>query len=81
VEERGTSFDREGFNWLVKWTGKKAGLPFQVHAHMLRHAAGYTLGECWQGHPVNPGLSRPQRRQAYGPLHPDWRQQWEDDPD
>jgi Phage integrase family len=43
VDERGTSFDREGFNWLVKWTGKKAGLPFQVHAHMLRHAAGHTL--------------------------------------
>jgi len=26
-------------------------------------------GECWQGHSVNPGLSRPQGHQAYGPLH------------
>ena len=43
VDERRTPFDREGFNWLVKRTGKKAGLPFQVHAHMLRQAAGYTL--------------------------------------
>ena len=42
VNERGTPFDREGFNWLVERTGKKAGL-FQVRAHMLRHAAGYTL--------------------------------------
>jgi integrase len=36
-------FDRNGFNWMVKRAGKKAGLPFQAHAHMLRHAAGYTL--------------------------------------
>jgi integrase len=43
VNERGTPFDRNGFNWMVKRTGKKAGLPFQAHAHMLRHAAGYTL--------------------------------------
>jgi type 1 fimbriae regulatory protein FimE len=28
---------------FVKRAGKKAGLPFQAHAHMLRHAAGYTL--------------------------------------
>ena len=41
--ERGTPFDRSGFNWMVKRAGKKAGLPFQAHAHMLRHAAGYTL--------------------------------------
>ena len=43
VTERGTPFDRQGFNWMVKRTGKKAKLPFQAHAHMLRHAAGYTL--------------------------------------
>jgi integrase len=43
VNERGTPFDRNGFNWMVKRAGKKAGLPFQAHAHMLRHAAGYTL--------------------------------------
>jgi integrase len=43
VNERGTPFDRNGFNWMIKRTGKKAGLPFPVHAHMLRHAAGYTL--------------------------------------
>jgi integrase len=43
VSERGTPFDRQGFGWMVKRAGKKAGLPFPVHAHMLRHAAGYTL--------------------------------------
>ena len=43
INERGTPFDRNGFNWMVKRAGKKAGLSFQAHAHMLRHAAGYTL--------------------------------------
>jgi integrase len=33
----------DGFNWLVKRAGQKAGLPFQAHAHMLRHSAGYKL--------------------------------------
>jgi integrase len=43
VSERGTPFDRSGFNYMVKRAGKKAGLPFQVHAHMIRHATGYKL--------------------------------------
>jgi type 1 fimbriae regulatory protein FimB/type 1 fimbriae regulatory protein FimE len=38
VNERGTAFSPDGFNWLVKRAGQKAGLAFQVHAHMLRHS-------------------------------------------
>src|SRR5215471_3201627 len=34
VNERGTPFSPDGFNWLVKRSGQKAELPFQVHAHM-----------------------------------------------
>ena len=43
VNERGTPFAPAGFNWLVKRTGQKAKLPFQIHGHMLRHSAGYKL--------------------------------------
>jgi site-specific recombinase XerD len=43
VNERDTPFDRNGFNWLVKRAGKKAGLTFPIHAHMIRHATGYKL--------------------------------------
>jgi type 1 fimbriae regulatory protein FimB/type 1 fimbriae regulatory protein FimE len=43
VSERGTPFSPDGFNWLVKRAGQKARLPFQAHAHMLRHSAGYKL--------------------------------------
>jgi integrase len=43
VSERGGPFTTDSFNWLVKRAGKKAKLPFQCHAHMLRHSAGYKL--------------------------------------
>jgi type 1 fimbriae regulatory protein FimB/type 1 fimbriae regulatory protein FimE len=43
VNERGTPFSPDGFNWLVKRAGQKAGLVFQVHSHMIRHSAGYKL--------------------------------------
>jgi integrase len=41
--ERGGPFAVESFNHLVKRMGQKANLPFQAHAHMLRHACGYKL--------------------------------------
>jgi len=46
-------------NVLVKGIGKRAGLPFSVHVHMLRHACGYALAnaghdtrriQSWLGH-------------------------------
>jgi integrase len=43
VSERGGPFTTDSFNWMVKRAGQKAALPFQVHAHMLRHATGYKL--------------------------------------
>lgn len=43
VSERGGPFTADSFNWLVKRAGQKAKLPFQCHAHMLRHSAGYKL--------------------------------------
>jgi len=43
VSERGGPFTTDSFNWMVKRAGRKTGLPFQSHSHMLRHAAGYKL--------------------------------------
>jgi integrase len=43
VSERGGPFTTDSFNWTVKRAGQKAGLPFQVHAHMLRHSTGFKL--------------------------------------
>src|SRR5450631_4487074 len=43
VSERGGPFTTGSFNWMVKRAGQRAGFPFKVHAHMLRHAAGYKL--------------------------------------
>ena len=38
--EGGAPFTRDSFNWMVKRAGKKARVPFQVHADMIRHATG-----------------------------------------
>lgn len=43
MTERGGPFTTDSFNWLVKRAGQKVRFPFQVHAHMLRHATGYRL--------------------------------------
>jgi integrase len=43
MSERGGPFTTDSFNWLVKRAGQRAELPFQCHAHMLRHSAGYKL--------------------------------------
>ena len=43
VSERGGPFTTDSFNWMVKRVARKAGSPFQVHAHMLRHSTGFKL--------------------------------------
>ena len=57
--ERGGPFTPDAVNRLVKGIGKRAGLPFPVHCHMLRHACGFALANAghdtrsiqdWLGH-------------------------------
>ena len=57
--ERGTPFTPDAINRLVKIIGKRAGIPFPVHFHMLRHSCGYALAnkgidtraiQDWLGH-------------------------------
>jgi type 1 fimbriae regulatory protein FimB/type 1 fimbriae regulatory protein FimE len=57
--ERGTAFTTDAVNRLVKRIGERAGFPFKVHVHMLRHACGYALANAghdtraiqdWLGH-------------------------------
>jgi len=43
LTERGGPFSTVGFAFLVSRAGARAGLPFKIHPHMLRHAAGYAL--------------------------------------
>ena len=33
----------KGFNTAMHRIGERAGMPFPVHPHMLRHATGYAL--------------------------------------
>ena len=57
--ERGGPFTSDAVNRLIKRIGERAGFPFQVHAHMLRHGCGYALANAghdtraiqdWLGH-------------------------------
>jgi type 1 fimbriae regulatory protein FimB/type 1 fimbriae regulatory protein FimE len=43
VSERGAPFSVSGLAKLIERAGIEAKIPFPVHAHMLRHAAGYAL--------------------------------------
>jgi type 1 fimbriae regulatory protein FimB/type 1 fimbriae regulatory protein FimE len=43
TSERGSPFTTAGFACLVERAGEAAKLPFPIHAHMLRHAAGFAL--------------------------------------
>jgi type 1 fimbriae regulatory protein FimB/type 1 fimbriae regulatory protein FimE len=54
MSERGGPFTTDSFNWLVKRAGRKAKLSFQVHAHMLRHSAGYKLAG--DGHDITSAI-------------------------
>ena len=57
--ERGGQFTADAINRQVKTIGARAGLPFPVHTHMLRHGCGYALAnaghdtraiQAWLGH-------------------------------
>jgi integrase len=57
--ERGGPFTADAVNRHIKRLGERAGLDFQVHCHMLRHACGYALANAghdtraiqdWLGH-------------------------------
>ena len=43
LSERKAPLSVDGAQKLIERLGETAGLPFRIHAHMLRHAAGYAL--------------------------------------
>lgn len=43
LNERNDEFRRQGIGWLLRNLSEKAGLPFPVNPHMLRHGCGYAL--------------------------------------
>ena len=43
TSERGDPFTRQAINYLVRVIGERAGFPFRVHPHMLRHSCGFAL--------------------------------------
>jgi site-specific recombinase XerD len=59
ASERGGPMTPKGFHQLIQRLGERAGMPFPIHPHMLRHACGYALAnaghdtrslQAWLGH-------------------------------
>jgi len=57
--ERGGPMAPKSFCHLIQRLGERAGMPFGIHPHMLRHACGYALAnaghdtrslQAWLGH-------------------------------
>jgi site-specific recombinase XerD len=57
--ERGGPMAPKSFHALIARLGKRAGVPFPIHPHMLRHACGFALAnaghhtralQAWLGH-------------------------------
>jgi type 1 fimbriae regulatory protein FimB len=45
LSERGGKMCRQAVNYLFEQIGKKAGLSFKTHPHMLRHSCGYAMAD------------------------------------
>jgi integrase len=59
TSERGGPMTPKSFHALIERLGKRAGMPFPIHPHMLRHACGFALAnaghdtralQAWLGH-------------------------------
>jgi type 1 fimbriae regulatory protein FimB/type 1 fimbriae regulatory protein FimE len=59
ASERGGPMTPKSFHQLIARLGERAGMPFPIHPHMLRHACGYALAnaghdtraiQAWMGH-------------------------------
>ncbi len=48
LSERMAPLTADAIRKVISRAGKEAGLPFQVHPHMLRHACGYKLAQAGQ---------------------------------
>jgi integrase len=65
--ERGGPMTPKSFHGLFARIGERAGLPFPVHPHMLRHGCGFALAnaghdtralQAWLGHKNSTDLQR-----------------------
>jgi integrase len=59
TSERGGPMTPKSFHTLIQRVGERAGMPFPIHPHMLRHACGFALAnaghetralQAWLGH-------------------------------
>jgi integrase len=59
----------KSFHALIERLGKRAGMPFPIHPHMLRHACGFALANAGHDTRALQAWLRPSQHPAYGALH------------
>ena len=78
--ERGGPMTAKGFNTLIHRIGERAGMPFSVHPHMLRHACGFKYANEGKGTRSLQGYMGQRNAQStviYTALSPDRFKGWE----
>ena len=74
LSERKAPLSVDGAQKLIERLGVAAELPFPIHAHMLRHAAGYALAGRGDRYTHASGLHGPSLDREHGCLHRGGRQ-------
>jgi type 1 fimbriae regulatory protein FimE len=81
TSERGGPMSAKSFGTLFERLGKRAGMPFTIFPHMLRHACGYALANAGQtrGRCKHGSATRNQHTVRYTELAPDrFKNFWRD---
>jgi integrase len=58
VSERGAPMAPKNFHALIQRLGERAGMPFAIHPHMLRHGCDYELANKGHGYEGASGVAR-----------------------
>ena len=67
--EREAPLTADAVRKIVGRARREAGIEFQVHPHMLRHATGYKLANDGQRYPGDPALAGTPQHPAHHPLY------------
>jgi integrase len=82
VSERGGPVTPSWFRKMMARLGQRAGMPFGIHPHMLRHSCGYKFaneGKDTRSLQAYLGHRNIQSTVRYTAMAPDWFKGWEND--
>jgi site-specific recombinase XerD len=69
ISERGGPMSAKSFGTLFERLGRRAGMPFTIFPHMLRHACGYALANAGHDTRVAASMAWPSKHSTHGQVH------------